>query len=111
MHRAAGTAAPSRQTAAQGTCCASWPATLAPPSLRPPLRQVTQLLGRPLHRQLAAPTGLEALEAGWGMSICQPPQPRGVKGHLAFVAARLGEGRGSSGGGAGCGSRSSRPSV
>ncbi|KAL4419982.1 hypothetical protein ABPG75_007080 [Micractinium tetrahymenae] len=60
----------------------SWPAPLW-------VYQVTQLLGRPLHRQLAPPTGLEALEAGWGMSICQPPQPRGMKGHLAFVAARL----------------------
>ena len=32
-----------------------------------------------------------ALCAGWGMSITQPPAPRGPKGHLAFVAVRLGE--------------------
>lgn len=52
--------------------------------------QVTQLLGRPLHRQQPPIVALEALEAGWGMSITQPPPPRGSKGHLAFVAVRLG---------------------
>ena len=66
------------------------PSALSPPP-SPALLQVTQLLGRPLHRQPGPVNGLEALEAGWGMSITRPPQPRGVKGHLAFVAARLGE--------------------
>lgn len=51
--------------------------------------QVTQLLGRPLHRLPGPLNYLEALEAGWGMSITRPPEPRGPKGHLAFVAARL----------------------
>lgn len=60
----------------------SWPAPIW-------IYQVTQLLGRPLHRQPGPPNGLEALEAGWGMSITQPPAPRGPKGHLAFVAVRL----------------------
>lgn len=60
----------------------SWPAPLW-------VYQVTQLLGRPLHRQPAPISALDALEAGWGMSITHPPAPRGAKGHLAFVACRL----------------------
>ncbi|PSC75196.1 Helicase sen1 [Micractinium conductrix] len=60
----------------------SWPAPVW-------VYQVTQLLERPLHRQPLPISFLEALEAGWGMSINQPPMPRGPKGHLAFVACRL----------------------
>ena len=60
---------------------------LAPPPTH--CAQVTQLLGRPLNRQPAPLTRLEALEGGWGLSITAPPEPRGAKGHLAFVAARL----------------------
>lgn len=61
--------------------------SFCPPAALP---QVTQLLGRPLHRLPGPLNYLEALEAGWGMSITRPPEPRGPKGHLAFVAARLG---------------------
>ena len=61
-----------------------------PPTPPPPCRQVSGFLSRPLQRSLGPLPGAPPLEGGWGLSIVPPPPPRGTKGHLTFVAARLG---------------------
>lgn len=57
--------------------------------------QVTQLLGKPLHRNLGPVRDLTQVEGGWGLCIMPPPLPRGSSGSgkdlLTFVSARMGE--------------------